>query len=295
MCLEVPRSIPADAAATVATLAATLRAVPAAVATKAHATPLLGADDSPVKKRVFFLRHGQAVHNIVEDQVKMRVAKEAQAMGHAKGSEAVELLIKQARFEALSDETLRDAALSELGRQQLLATQAKMDGSDHSLPTAVLVSPLLRTLQSAAIVFPSHSSIHVCPLLRERNTGMPCDLPSQQSLKRVKFPNVDFTADMLPHQSSVSRDNEVEDASALRLRTAGLAEVLRNLKDQNVAVVSHKGFLRELERGPLGRSQATEFKPAELRVLDVTIWSDGSMDAEECEDIFQAESTCSSS
>jgi len=40
-------------------------------------------------------------------------------------------------------------------------------------------------------------------------------------------------------------------------------------------LVTHKAFLRELERGPLGQAQAEEFGNSEVRVYDVTLHVDG--------------------
>ena len=42
-----------------------------------------------------------------------------------------------------------------------------------------------------------------------------------------------------------------------------------------IAIVTHKGYLRELERGPLCVPQATEFGNGEVRVYAVTIYQEG--------------------
>jgi len=258
----------------------------------ARAPPVPGLiGERVVHKTVFFVRHGQALHNVVEEHVKDRAAREAKTCGYAKVSEQFQAMVKQARVAALSDETLRDAALSELGKAQLLETKRRLErmtSGPQSLhkPTAVLVSPLFRTLQSAAILFPEHPDVHVCKVIRERNTGLPCDACSDQSRVSFHFPHVDFDKDLFVQceSNSIRGDDCEEDAAALRQRTADLAQALRAVEDETVAVVSHKAFLRELERGPLHHVDAKEFKPAELRVFDVALWPDGSMDAIELKD-----------
>jgi len=53
---------------------------------------------------------------------------------------------------------------------------------------------------------------------------------------------------------------------------------------------THKGYLRELERGVLARPEAKEFRPGEIRVYEVWQDSDRGMGAvlRHCEGIFQA-------
>ena len=49
--------------------------------------------------------------------------------------------------------------------------------------------------------------------------------------------------------------------------TAKLLELLNAYRGHSaIAIVTHKGFLREFEHGPLGRPQATEFGNCEVRV-----------------------------
>ena len=48
--------------------------------------------------------------------------------------------------------------------------------------------------------------------------------------------------------------------------SAFCSELLEATNHDSVCLVTHKGFLRELERGPLGRSTASEFGNCEVRV-----------------------------
>eukprot|EP00529_Nitzschia_sp_RCC80_P023128 CAMPEP_0113453466 /NCGR_PEP_ID=MMETSP0014_2-20120614/7370_1 /TAXON_ID=2857 /ORGANISM="Nitzschia sp." /LENGTH=476 /DNA_ID=CAMNT_0000344857 /DNA_START=282 /DNA_END=1712 /DNA_ORIENTATION=- /assembly_acc=CAM_ASM_000159 len=61
-----------------------------------------------------------------------------------------------------------------------------------------------------------------------------------------------------------------EDKAELRRRTGRIAELLAESESTSVAVVTHKGYLRELERGPLGNPDAKEFKNAEIRIYKIT-------------------------
>jgi len=280
MC-RIANGSPVAAAATSAAANDVMRCAEAAARNGRPCLPSVKPDE--IRKTVFFVRHGQALHNIREEEAKARAAAEAHELGLCEGSPGLDAFVRAARDAALSDEALLDASLSDLGKAQLAETRAKIQGMTAAEglpePTAVLVSPLLRTLQSASILFPGHGNMRVCEMLRERRTGLPCDEHSPLNGDAEEFAHVDFEDDMSP-QSSICSDDSVEDSSSLRERTAALSEVLCRVPDDVVCVVSHKGFLRELERGPLGRQAAKEFRPGELRVFEVTLRSDGGMDAD---------------
>lgn len=62
-----------------------------------------------------------------------------------------------------------------------------------------------------------------------------------------------------------------EDKEELRKRTERLFVLLGETDQTSIAVVIHKGYLRELERGPLGQTNAKEFKNCEIRAYNVTV------------------------
>jgi broad specificity phosphatase PhoE len=62
-----------------------------------------------------------------------------------------------------------------------------------------------------------------------------------------------------------------EDKAELRARTESLFALLGEANSFSVAVVTHKGYLRELERGPFGNTEATEFQNCEIRVYRITL------------------------
>merc|ERR1719221_217117 len=58
-----------------------------------------------------------------------------------------------------------------------------------------------------------------------------------------------------------------------------------------VAIVTHKGFLRELERGPLGQPEASEFANGEVRMYEVT-WDENGMPATPATCLYSNASLC---
>lgn len=288
---------------------------------------------SSVVKTLFLVRHGEAVHNVEEQRVKKRATEIALANGHPLGSAACRALQEEARLEALASESFRDAGLSGAGRAQALAARSELEvlsRGDRAMPTptCVFVSPLQRTLQTAAILFPGHPAVHVREELRERKTGRPCDEPGRPRnlSRRPTFANMNFAqllslaaeeddeeGEALPDEqeqlessfdsedtSAESRDEdppltrsttnssnssqgsvtrqvsyEPEDSATLRTRTASLAHALADVEDSAICLITHKAFLRELERGPLGHPEAPEFGNCEVRVYDVLLGSDG--------------------
>merc|ERR1712139_743188 len=69
----------------------------------------------------------------------------------------------------------------------------------------------------------------------------------------------------------------LEDAAMLRRRTEGFAQMLDASSEQSICFVTHKAYLRELERGLLGRPSATEFGNCEVRVYSIALLGDGAM------------------
>lgn len=235
-----------------------------------------------VPKTLVLVRHGEALHNIREREAKKQAQLEASGKGFAEGSAEVRSEVERAMKEVLRDEAFRDAPLSPNGKAMALDAQAEMNrlmAKGISMPTRVLVSPLERALQTAAIVFPNHPSTHVVEDLRERRTGLPCDerKMAAEVAARATFCHMSF--DHLLHQDllRVPGNPSLEDKPKLRERTAEVVELLRSRPDHCLAIVTHKGFLRELERGPLERPEATEFGNCEVRVYDVTFTPDGGL------------------
>lgn len=263
-------------------------------------------------KTLFLVRHGEALHNVEEKKVQKRAEREAIATGLTKGSPEFAAYVEGARNQVLKDEAFRDAPLSPAGKAQALDALAEINqllSRGLPEPTGILVSPLQRTLQTAAMIFPKHPNVHVREELRERRTGLPCDerthaddvynrdtfcfmsfdklrcLDRKKNRSKSTMPVLDDSAPdggigskfgiISNNDSIVEMVLELEGKNQLRDRTAQIAELLRDLGGDSLAVVTHKAFLRELERGPLGRPAATEFGNCEVRVYDVTLPTEG--------------------
>jgi broad specificity phosphatase PhoE len=257
------------------------------------------------KYTLYLIRHGEAGHNVVENEAKKKALNEALEEGYELDSPETLRRVEEARRIVLHDPTLFDSPLSKQGEEQVRKSHKRLKDLSLELPppTEILVSPLERTLQTADILFPGHTNIRVREQLRERNTGLACDKHqnSEDLRKRLSFQR--FSMDQLQSQSILDnvlsglQDKElgegllhgnsdhysdhkmtIEDKEALRNRTKILFQMLASSKHQSIAVVTHKGYLRELERGQLGGTDATEFANGEVRVYEVTI-SNRTLDA----------------
>jgi len=83
--------------------------------------------------------------------------------------------------------------------------------------------------------------------LREKRTGYAADERSSVDLLQQEFPHVDFS-DLSVHGEDIPKG---EDNDAVRARACAFLEgPLTNMEEEAVALVTHKGWLREL-RGTL--------------------------------------------
>lgn len=236
-------------------------------------------------KTLFLVRHGEALHNIEEQKAKRAAAAQAEAQGVESGSEAWRAALEAARRACLKAERLRDAALSDAGRAQACLSKTELEElTSASLglpsPTRVLVSPLQRTLQTAELMFTGRSAVQVCEELRERETRLPCDTPSPPAdmMSRGPFSHMDFSGPLATRAAAGPAD--VEDCAQLRRRIrCFLQQGLVTMEDNVFCFVTHKAWLRELERGVLGYPQASEFGCGEVRVYDVALTADGTVAA----------------
>lgn len=204
--------------------------------------------ESPKRTRqkiIYLVRHAEAEHNVLEQQA----IQQAIASGALCKQEQ-----EKARKSVLQNPSLRDSPLSRGGKLQarkssqnlheLFRTSSKEHAKFHP-PQVVLVSPLRRALMTATELFhnyengPRFVALEIC---REKRTGLACDERSSVQDLMQQFPHVDFS-DLL-HSSS---PDPGEDNEQVRKRTKDfLEECLANVDEDYVAIVSHKGWLREL-------------------------------------------------
>lgn len=160
---------------------------------------------------VYLLRHGEALHNVLEQEERDKVRREAKTQNWSPAE--LEERLEKARRSVLDDITLLDSPLTDAGKQQAVEARKKIQELHEKrglpFPTQVFVSPLQRALQSADRVFPAPTTsfqndacntstssktttphIHVTSLLQERMTGKPCDkrsLRADHMAKRSSF------------------------------------------------------------------------------------------------------------
>ena len=172
-------------------------------------------------KHVHFLRHAQGLHNI---------AGEANYLNYMK-------------------KEFMDSPLSEGGVkqcQQLCAQCEKTSQYDSNIDLLV-ISPLLRTLQTASFTFPF--LINKIPWLaldelREQTGIHPCDKRIPISLRSkdfayVNFQNVLNDVDPLYHKYTLSR----EPANHVAKRGGEFIDWLSSREEENILVVTHSAFL----------------------------------------------------
>jgi broad specificity phosphatase PhoE len=104
------------------------------------------------------------------------------------------------------------------------------------------------------------------------------DEPCKKRQETIKMTQFRSHQEIFLKSDDVSNDNNQnvaecteEDKAELRARTESLFALLCDANSFSVAVVTHKGYLRELERGPFGNPEATEFQNCEIRVYRITL------------------------
>jgi broad specificity phosphatase PhoE len=257
------------------------------------------------RRTLFLVRHGEALHNVQE--VKTQELARQKALESGLSKEETLHKMEEARKAVLKD----PAPLTQLGRQQAEEagrTLVKIvEEGTAPAPTEAMVSPLSRCLDTADIILKQHHNnlvedenggkedgegiptegprisrrrstmlVHIRPELRERQTQYPPDTPqtpdqlyhwTEQRVTHLSGGGYRFHAKAL-----TGHDLAVEESrTQLRERARKLFDVLMELNHRHVLIVSHKGYLREMEQGLLGLApeDAPEFQNAEVRVYRV--------------------------
>jgi broad specificity phosphatase PhoE len=241
------------------------------------------------RRTLYLVRHGEAVHNVLEAKAQEEARLECQKLGL--GDDDEELIrerMETARQEVLKDASLRDAPLTEKGRRQAAECgtrlQKLVDEGVLPPPSEAMVSPLTRTLDTCDIILDRVALVndikaHIREELQERQTRYPPDMArSRRSIFRYAQSNDRFlmTSDQTISESDIAEETMVrESKEMLRERASRLFDLLLEMEHLHVLIVSHKGYLRELERGLLGLTDSPLFQNAELRVYQVVFTRGG--------------------
>ena len=223
------------------------------------------------------IRHGEALHNVREAEAQQKAQEVAKASGLSLEDTAER--IEDARQAVLHDVSLFDAPLTDKGKIQAREAGERLkklveDGTIPA-PTEAMVSPLSRCLETASIILQQKRQpvpilkAHIRHELRERQTQFPPDKarPHDRLLRWTEY-NERFVINQL-----ALTDQELaleESRSMLRERASKLFDSLLEMEHRHILIVSHKGYLREMERGLLGLGDSPMFDNAELRVYRVT-------------------------
>jgi len=227
---------------------------------------------------IYLIRHGEASHNVVEARAKAAAKAEVIAEGLDPGSPEAKARIEDARQKVLEDASLFDPPLSEEGRRMAADARDLIRRSIEGgvpAPEVVLTSPLQRALETTALIFSGHPSVHIRDELRERQTGYACD--ERRRVSKISTRSTFRRFSLVSLQQSSREDSTasvpdfgpgvvfVESKKQLRRRTHALIPLLAQFEATTFAVVGHKGYLRELEHGPMGQADTTEFGNCEVR------------------------------
>lgn len=170
-------------------------------------------------KTVHFIRHGEGVHNI-----------------------AYYLYDTAAYFM----EEYRDPELTETGKDQ--AILARYSKPELQLVDMVLVSPLMRTMQTADIIFKNHSNVHALSLIKEANYEHTCNQSKSTKDLRPLFPHVNYkTIDIDVFDQLDNKQKDLQKCFAI------LDQMLKQSEYKKIAIVSHHDFICEFMKFKLSK------------------------------------------
>ena len=234
------------------------------VATEQESTTTTSPDPSAVvTKTIHFQRHGQGYHNVICEMWR--------ELGKPVDLDSQDpILNPMKRLEVM------DAPLTEIGRQQCLARTAQ---ASQLNPQIVVVSPLLRTLQTAELSFSAHRKNGIPWVAHEKcreDLGvLVCNQRQRTSQIQSVYPKVDFSLlvdehDVLflpnRHETSLEKANRVYD----------FLLYLRDLPQTEIAVVTHSAWLFNMCNAVMDipdDSLSSWFLTSEIRSMQVSFSS----------------------
>ena len=176
-------------------------------------------------KNIYCIRHGLALHNVLGQEI---------------GSKAYFL------------EKCFDAPLVDKGILQAKELGKKWDNLDKI--QKVFVSPLTRTLQTTENIFKDKIGLKIIALdgIKEFPQGMEtCNKRREKKELEVNFKNIDFS-ELDSDTDQMWREDRFETIEELEQRIEDFKNLLKKLDNENVAVVSHSSFLKQMLYGTIG-------------------------------------------
>ena len=170
-------------------------------------------------KNIICIRHGRAFHNVLSDKI---------------GDKAY--FLKESYDAPLVEEGILQA--KELGKNSKQLKNIDI----------VFVSPLTRTLQTAENIFEKNQKVKIVALdkIKEFPQGIDiCNKRRNRIELKEKFKKVDFS--LLDSDSDqMWREDRYEKVEELKERIDEFKKFVMNENDNNIAIVSHNNFLKEL-------------------------------------------------
>lgn len=170
-------------------------------------------------KNIFCIRHGKAHHNVLNDQI---------------GEKAYFL---EECFDApLVNEGLKQA--KKLSKNFLQLNEIEI----------VYVSSLTRTIQTAESIFIDREKIKIIALdkIKEFPQGKEiCNKRRSKSVLKSKFLRTDFS-ELDSDLDKMWRADRFEKQNELQKRVSDFKIFLKSVNYQNIAIISHNEFLKEL-------------------------------------------------
>ena len=170
-------------------------------------------------KNIICIRHGRAFHNVLSD----KIGEKAFSLKESFDAPLVEEGILQAK---------------ELGEN--LKQLMKID--------IVFVSPLTRTLQTAENIFEKNKIVRIVAIdkMKEFPQGIEvCNKRRNRIELKEKFKQVDFSS-LESDSDQMWRADRYEKIDELKERIDEFKQFIMNENYNNIAIVSHNNFLKEL-------------------------------------------------
>ena len=163
-------------------------------------------------KIIYFIRHGQARHNIYVDLY---------------GKDFLD-----------NNFSLTDPSLTEKGKAQ--CNNIKLD-DDLDI---IFVSPLTRTLETAKLLFKDRK-LYAFEQIRERHGVRPCDQRSNINELKLKFHDINFDL-CKDNLDNIWKIDHRETEGELRERIKKVILWLKNRPEKKIGIVTHCGFIVRL-------------------------------------------------
>lgn len=155
------------------------------------------------------------------------------------------------------DPNIPDPPLTAEGRRQAEAAAQVLGRSGIE---RLLVSPYVRTLETAEIIAAHAGTVVVVePMVRER-AAFSCDIGTPRSRLAARWPHLSFD-----HVEEIWWPKEMESEAELDRRCGRFRATARSLVDwQRVAVVTHWGFIRGITGAEARNGELIRFDPHAL-------------------------------